>query len=67
MGLQTNRSISLGMGETGQQRLELYKKLAKKKGYESLSAYIVDLVDKDLGVDLPKPKSRQGRSPRHKK
>jgi hypothetical protein len=54
------------MGETGQQRLELYTKLAKKKGYESLSAYIVDLADKDLGVDLPKPKTRQVKSPRRK-
>lgn len=55
------------MGDTGQKRLELYTALAKKKGYDSLSAYIVDLADKDLGVDLPKPKVRHGPSPRRKK
>lgn len=55
------------MDEVGQKRLKLYQELAAKRGYDSLSAFIVDLVDKDLGVDLPKPKTRQGRRPARRK
>ena len=67
MGSQTVRSISLGMDEIGQKRLRLYQQLAAKRGYDSLSAFIVDLVDKDLGIVLPKPKTRQGRRPTRRK
>ena len=67
MGAQTIRSISLGMGEIGEERLRLYKQLAAKRGYDSLSAFIVDVVDNDLGVQLPKPKTRQGIRPTRKK
>lgn len=55
------------MGEVGEERLKLYRKLAAKRGYDSLSAFIVDVVDKDLGVQLPKPKTRLGRRPSRKK
>ncbi len=67
MGSQTVRSISLGMDGVGQERLKLYKALAKKRGYESLSAFIIDVVDKDLGVTLPKPKMRLVRRATRKK
>jgi hypothetical protein len=67
MGSQTVRSISLGMGEVGEQRLKLYRELAAKRGYDSLSAFIVDVIDHDLGVKLPKPKVKQGRRPTRKK
>ena len=60
MASQTQRSISLGMGEVGEERLKLYRSLAAKRGYDSLSAFIVDVVDKDLGIDLPKPKTIKG-------
>jgi len=64
MGSQTVRSISLGMEEVGKKRLKLYTELARKKGYESLSAYIVDLVDRELGIDLPQPRMRKGPRPK---
>ena len=67
MGAQTVRSISLGMDEIGEKRLKMYRELAAKRGYDSLSAFIVDVVDKDLGIDLPKPKTRQGRRPSRRK
>lgn len=67
MGAQTVRSISLGMGDVGEERLKLYRTLAAKRGYDSLSAFIVDVVDKDLGIHLPKPKTRQGHRPTRKK
>jgi len=60
MASQTQRSISLGMGEVGEERLKLYRSLAAKRGYDSLSAFIVDVVDKDLGIDLHKPKTIKG-------
>jgi hypothetical protein len=55
------------MGEVGEQRLKLYRELAAKRGYDSLSAFIVDVIDHDLGVKLPKPKVKQGRRPTRKK
>ncbi len=60
------RSIHLGMGEVGEQRLKLYKEHAAKRG-KSLSALIVELVDKDLGIFLPKPKTSKGRRPSRRK
>lgn len=66
MGAQTVRSISLGMDEVGEKRLKLYQELAAKRGYDSLSAFIVDIIDKDLGINLPKPRTRQGRRPTRK-
>lgn len=64
MGVQVITSINFGTSEVGQERLRLYKKLASERGYDSLSAFIVDLVDADLKIDLPKPK---GRRPSRKK
>jgi hypothetical protein len=66
MATQTQRSISLGMGEVGEERLKLYRSLAAKRGYDSLSAFIVDLVDKDLEINLPKPRTMKGPRPRRK-
>lgn len=55
---QVVTSISLGMGKVGKERLAQYKEKAKRRGYESLSALIIHLADKDLGVNLPKPRTR---------
>jgi hypothetical protein len=54
MGAQIIRSIHLGMGEIGVKRLKLYAAMATKRG-KSLSALIVEVVDKDLGINLPRP------------
>ena len=60
MGVQVVTSINFGMGEVGKERLKRYKELAGKRGYDSLSAFIVEVVDTDLGItDLPKPKGRR--------
>lgn len=67
MGSQTVTSISLGKKEIGEERLKLWQERIAQRGYNSLSAFVVDLVDRDLGVKLPKPKSRQGPKPRLKK
>jgi hypothetical protein len=56
MGVQVVTSINFGTGEDGVERLRLYKELAKKRGYDSLSAFIVDLVDKEGDIHIAKPK-----------
>lgn len=63
MGQQTITSVNFGMGDSGRERLRLYQELAKKRGYASLSAFIVDLVDAELGVNLPKPKGSRPLKP----
>lgn len=53
MGAQMIRSIHLGMGEIGEKRLKLYKELAEKRG-KTIGALIIEIVDRELGVNLPK-------------
>lgn len=60
------RSIHLGMGEVGEERLKIYSAAAAKRG-QSFSAFIVGLVDKDLDLDLHKAKPRKVARPSTKK
>lgn len=66
MGAQILRSIHFGMGEVGEKRLSLYEKEAAKRG-KTLGAAILQILDREFGVSLPKPKAVKGRPPSRKK
>ncbi len=44
----------MGMGSIGKKRLKLYRRGIKARGYRSLSKYVVDLMDRELSINLPK-------------
>jgi len=50
---QVNTSICCGMGSTGKKRRKLYMEGSKARGYKSFSAYLRDIMDRELNVDLP--------------
>jgi hypothetical protein len=54
---QETLTINLGMSETGLERRRLWQAEATRRGYGSLSAYIMDCVDKETKVVLPKSRS----------
>lgn len=58
---QTVRSFSVGMGALGKKRLTLYLKGYKSRGYRSLSACVVALLDKEFDIELPKSSRRDSR------
>jgi hypothetical protein len=60
---QTSKSVCIGMGAVGKKRLRLYLQGIKARGYTSFSAYVVDLVDKELAIKLPKPPRRNSSQP----
>lgn len=58
---QVNASVCVGMGSVGKKRLRLYREKIKARGYKSLSKYVVDVMDRELSLDLPKTKRRSDR------
>ena len=52
----------MGMGKIGKKRLKLYREGLKARGHKSLSKYVVDAMDRELAVDLPKPERRSVRT-----
>ena len=55
MSQQTTTSINLGTGDAGAERLKSYKLFIRTKGYTSFSAYIIDVMDREAGLAIPKP------------
>jgi hypothetical protein len=53
----------MGMGKIGKERLRLYHEKIKALGYKSLSSYIVDVMDRELSLDLPRGPRRSVRQP----
>ncbi len=56
---QVNKSVCIGMGPVGRKRMKMYLEAIKARGYSSFSAYVVDLLDKELGIELPRPSRRE--------
>lgn len=46
----------MGMGAVGKKRLKLYREGIKAHGYKSLSRYVVDVLDRELKLNLESPK-----------
>jgi len=55
---QINISVVMGMGKNGKERARLYRERSKARGYKSLSAFVVQLVDRELDLKLPIGKRR---------
>lgn len=58
---QVNTSVCMGMGAVGKKRLKLYRQGIKARGYKSLSRYVIDLLDRELSLEIPKETRRETR------
>ena len=56
---QVNASVCMGMGKIGHKRLKLYRERIKARGYKSLSKYMVETMDRELGLDFSPESHRQ--------
>lgn len=59
---QVNTSVCMGMGSVGKKRLKLYREGIKSRGYKSLSKYVIDVLDRELSLQISKVPRRETRT-----